>query len=134
GYWKWREVLYRSFGSPGQMIHLVRGDSHSQRTLDRVKSLLSGKLVDFLFIDGDHSYAGVKRDFEMYAPLLRPGGLAVFHDIMPDHGGFEKDQSAPFSGDVPIFWNELKRVVRTSEFIENPHQEGYGIGVAYIDR
>ena len=29
-----------------------------------------------LFIDGDHSYEGVRADFERYGRLVRPGGLS----------------------------------------------------------
>lgn len=36
---------------------------------------------DVIFIDGDHSYAGVKRDFEACRTLLSPGGLLLFHDV-----------------------------------------------------
>jgi predicted O-methyltransferase YrrM len=36
--------------------------------------------VDLLFIDGDHSYQGVKADWDTYCPLLRPGSVVVFHD------------------------------------------------------
>jgi predicted O-methyltransferase YrrM len=38
--------------------------------------------VDLIFIDGDHSYEGVKQDFEIYAPLVRSDGLIAFHDIL----------------------------------------------------
>jgi predicted O-methyltransferase YrrM len=41
------------------------------------------KRLDFLFIDGDHTYEGVKQDFEMYTPLVRKGGLVAMHDIVP---------------------------------------------------
>jgi len=43
---------------------------------------LNGEPLDFLFIDGDHTYEGVKRDFEMYSPLVRNGGIIAFHDIV----------------------------------------------------
>ena len=80
-----------------------------------------GEKLDFLFIDGDHSYDGVKADFEMYAPMVRPGGLIAFHDINPDHrslrgdrydhleetGGVPKVEGA-ISGDVPRFWSDVK--------------------------
>lgn len=36
---------------------------------------------DVIFIDGDHSYAGVSRDFEACRTLLSPGGLLLFHDV-----------------------------------------------------
>jgi predicted O-methyltransferase YrrM len=36
--------------------------------------------ADMIFIDGDHSYAGVKRDIETWLPLLNEGGLICGHD------------------------------------------------------
>lgn len=39
------------------------------------------KKVDFIFIDGDHSYEGVKKDVDLWVPKLNPGALIVMHDI-----------------------------------------------------
>ncbi|MDF1615678.1 class I SAM-dependent methyltransferase [Desulfurivibrio dismutans] len=36
--------------------------------------------INLLIIDGDHSYEGVKFDFDNYFPLLAPGGYVVFDD------------------------------------------------------
>lgn len=36
--------------------------------------------IDLLFIDGDHSYEGVKQDFELYSKLLSENGVIVLHD------------------------------------------------------
>lgn len=36
--------------------------------------------IDLLIIDGDHSYEGVKFDFDNYFPLLQPGGYVIFDD------------------------------------------------------
>tara|TARA_R110001606_G_scaffold101051_5_gene221960 strand:- start:5880 stop:12236 length:6357 start_codon:yes stop_codon:yes gene_type:complete len=38
------------------------------------------KEYDVLVIDGDHSYAGVKTDFENYAHFVRVGGYIIFDD------------------------------------------------------
>ena len=38
------------------------------------------KKIDFLFIDGDHNYEGVKADWNLYSPLLTRGSLIAFHD------------------------------------------------------
>lgn len=35
---------------------------------------------DFIFVDADHSYGGVKRDTELALSLVSPGGLIVWHD------------------------------------------------------
>lgn len=36
--------------------------------------------LDLLFIDGDHSYDGVKADWDAYNRFLKPGAIVVFHD------------------------------------------------------
>jgi predicted O-methyltransferase YrrM len=36
--------------------------------------------VDFIFIDGDHSYEGIDKDWKLYANLLKPGGIMALHD------------------------------------------------------
>lgn len=36
--------------------------------------------IDVLFIDGDHSYEGVKKDFELYSKLLSDNGIIIIHD------------------------------------------------------
>ena len=36
--------------------------------------------IDFLFIDGDHHYEGVKKDWDLYSPLLKSGSIVDFHD------------------------------------------------------
>lgn len=36
---------------------------------------------DFIFIDGDHSFEGVKRDIERYIPMLSVGGYVCFHVV-----------------------------------------------------
>lgn len=37
--------------------------------------------IDVLLIDADHAYDGIKRDFELWSPFVRPEGLILFHDI-----------------------------------------------------
>ena len=36
---------------------------------------------DLLFIDGDHNYAAVKADLDLWLPSLKPGGILAMHDI-----------------------------------------------------
>jgi len=113
--------LLRSFGRDGQKIHLVRADSHAPATLQRVTSLLGGG-VDFLFVDGDHTYNGVRLDYEMYAPLVRPGGLIAFHDIV--------DGPPEAVGGVPRFWDQLRSGrSHVEEIVADRKQGGWGIGL-----
>lgn len=118
---KW---FYQRFARRKQCLHLFRGDSHSNEMLDRVKAAFEGHPLDYLFIDGDHRYDGVKSDFEMYGPMVRKGGLIAFHDIV--------DGSSEFVGGVPDFWREIKPRYRYVEFVKDPRQGGFGIGVLYV--
>ena len=36
--------------------------------------------IDYLHIDADHSYEGVKLDFELYSKILSPNGIISIHD------------------------------------------------------
>lgn len=42
--------------------------------------------IDLLWIDGDHSYEGVRRDLEDWAGLVKPGGLLACHDYAHREG------------------------------------------------
>ena len=37
--------------------------------------------IDYLHIDGDHSYKGVKKDFELYSSIMSENGIITIHDI-----------------------------------------------------
>lgn len=37
--------------------------------------------IDFLFLDGDHSYEGVKTDVDTWLPKVKSGGVVAMHDI-----------------------------------------------------
>jgi predicted O-methyltransferase YrrM len=43
---------------------------------------LAGR-VDFVFIDGDHSYEGLMGDWTGWSPLVAPGGIIALHDSRP---------------------------------------------------
>ncbi len=106
----------------GQSLLLLRKDSHRPATLARIQQALQGEKLDFLFIDGDHSYGGVRKDFEMYSVLVRAGGMIAFHDITPC--GPPKE--------VCKLWNEIKGRYTHKEFIDQTGKEAMGIGVLWI--
>ena len=39
-----------------------------------------GIKIDYLHIDGDHSYEGVKKDFELYSTIISENGIITIHD------------------------------------------------------
>lgn len=63
---------------------LLIANSHYPESVTKVKEALGGRPLDFLFIDGDHSYEGAKQDYEMFGPLVRSGGIIGFHDVAID--------------------------------------------------
>jgi len=123
GYPRWKIPLYKAFSLPEQKLYLLRADSHSQETLGKIKNILDGRKVDFVFIDGDHTYEGVKRDFEMYSPLLSSSGLLAFHDIVvhPEEVGCE----------VSKFWGEVTASTKYKHtlIVNDPKQTSCGIGI-----
>ena len=44
-------------------------------------SVLEKESLDFVFIDGDHSYRAVKDDLAAWEPLVKRGGLVAGHDF-----------------------------------------------------
>jgi predicted O-methyltransferase YrrM len=113
-----------------QRLEVVRNDSHAEETRREVEAALAGSEVDFLMIDADHSYDGVRRDFELYAPLVRDGGLVAFHDIVP--------HTRLANIEVSRFWTEVRARYEHEEFISAGRDRGFGewggIGVLRYQR
>ena len=118
-----RRHLFESFARRGQRLVYLPLDSHSPATVERVRQVFERRPVDLLFIDGDHSAAGVAADYEMYSPLVRPGGFIGFHDIVPGR--------PEAVGGVPEFWQRIK-TDDAVEFVEGWDQGGAGIGVLQV--
>ena len=104
--------IFRRFPKSGQELHLIRADSHLAETKRQVLQLLQDEKLDVVFIDADHTYEGVSRDFEMYGPLVRSGGMVAFHDIVTHKQGTPCE--------VERFWKEVKQKYRHREFVEHP--------------
>ena len=119
---------FRKHRRKNQKLHFLRKDSHKQETKNKLLEILDGRKIDFLFIDGDHSYRGVKKDFQQYSPLVKQRGLIVLHDIL-------RHPKVP-ECKVDKFWNEMKRKYKYVEFTDREDDRGWGqwggIGVIYI--
>ncbi len=124
GGYRWYYVpVFKGFARRRQKIHLLRADSHDPETLSAVRKILGNRRLDLLFIDGDHSYEGVRADFELYHPLVRPGGVVAFHDV-----AVHTDRAC----EVSRFWDEVKQRYRHGEVIRDPNQGWAGIGLLYV--
>jgi predicted O-methyltransferase YrrM len=118
---------FRKYKRKNQHIYFLRKDSHKQETKNKLAEILDGRKIDLLFIDGDHRYKGVKKDFQLYSPLVKQIGLIVFHDIIY-HPKVPECK-------VNKFWNEIKRKYKNTAFIDKQDDRGWGqwggIGVIY---
>jgi predicted O-methyltransferase YrrM len=122
---RWRIPFFKSFAkSPAQNVVVLRSDSHKMETVEKIRKIIGPHKLDFLFIDGDHTYEGVKKDFEMYSSLVGTGGLIAFHDIVefPPNRRIE----------VSRFWNEIKQRYSYTEIIQDRNQKRAGIGVLNV--
>lgn len=63
-------------------VQMVIGKSQGLDIAMEVVHILGGAPVDFLYIDGDHHYREAMRDWILYAPLVRRGGIIVLHDAV----------------------------------------------------
>jgi cephalosporin hydroxylase len=121
---------FREYGRPEQSLHFIRADSHRVETRQTLELILAGVEIDFLMIDGDHTYEGVRRDFEMYAPLVGQGNPIAFHDTLPHPEGS--------SCQVERFWNEIRGDYRHTEFVDlgsdSLGPQYGGIGVLYWEQ
>jgi cephalosporin hydroxylase len=129
-----KRLQLKYFSRPSQKIHFIDGSSYDRETVERVRSKLNGREIDLLFIDGDHSYDGVKCDFVAYRRFVRDGGIIAFHDIVEDYETRYGRKTSLWTGDVPRFWNSIKRFYDTKEFVADSNQDGFGIGVIRYSR
>jgi predicted O-methyltransferase YrrM len=79
---------------------------------------------DWLFIDAGHYLPEVTADWNNYRPMVRPGGIAVLHDILT-HPAWP-------SIEVGQLWAEIKNTHDTFEIIADHHAQWGGIGVCLL--
>ena len=83
-----RDKNFSSLKNHGTLNNFY-GDSHS---IEAFAWLEKHKVqFDMAFIDGDHTFDGIKMDTELVIKFIKPGGLIVFHDTLIDVGSSQFD-------------------------------------------
>lgn len=103
----------RSFMKPDCNLQFYKSS-----TDDYFKQLSATVRFDVIFIDADHSYEGVKKDFGNALKHINKGGLIIFHDINSD--------ACP---GIKRIWSDVKYKHKSIEFI---HSKTCGIGLLQI--
>jgi len=71
---------YNEFVLANGKSKFYHGTSNGVNTVSDVYT--NEEPIDFLFIDGNHSYEQVLADYLMYSPLVKRGGIIAFHDTI----------------------------------------------------
>jgi predicted O-methyltransferase YrrM len=110
-------------GKMGICYHKMIAETHLKR--NKVRGLVSliekysfdavddiPAMVDFIFIDGDHSWEGISKDWPLYSNKLKPGGLMALHDtaVVAADGGHIQDSVR--------YYNEVIRHDDRFEWVE----------------
>jgi hypothetical protein len=103
----------------GYRCSALFGDSQTEAT----KRLIVGRgPYDAILIDGDHTLAGVTRDWQLYGQMAP---IVAFHDIV---GTGQREKVHGREVEVPILWDRLKAAHDVREFVA----EGSAMGIGAV--
>jgi len=95
--WNWSgiygEYLSKTEPYKDRVIELMM---YSHEAVDHVED----QSLDFVFIDAQHDYHSVKKDIELWAPKVKPGGLISGHDYDPKFPGVIQAVDESFNVEV----------------------------------
>lgn len=113
------DTLWKEYAKKyGVILQIIEESSRNLSSFTKVVNFTP--VLDFLFIDGDHSYIGAKSDYDMYSKIVRSDGIIALHDISPIEG----------TSQVSKLWEEIKQTNYTDEFLFD--STGKGIGIVYV--
>jgi predicted O-methyltransferase YrrM len=73
------ELVKEKYKNYNSNLKLIKGNSYFDETEEKFKTDCN-VLIDLLFIDGDHTFDGVKNDFERYSKYVKKNGYIIFDD------------------------------------------------------
>jgi len=78
------QKYYSNISPVKEYINTIVGDSKE------VHTQFENESVDFLFIDGDHRYEGIRTDLHNWFPKIKKGGIISGHDYFEPTCGVKK--------------------------------------------
>jgi predicted O-methyltransferase YrrM len=104
--------------------HTIRRSSNGTVVFVRTTGVEAARLysarklppADFVFIDGDHSRAGIEGDWTSWSPLLATGGIIALHDSRSYPGRNVTLDSAKYTSEV-ILCDKRFRVIDEVESV-----------------
>lgn len=106
----------------GNWVTMIRGNSADPDTRHEVIRQLAGSPPDLLFIDGSHDLESVTIDWQVFGPMVRPGGLVAFHDVEVHQGRPEVE--------VHELWKRVRSAYPSVKVTAAPG-EWAGIGIIW---
>lgn len=113
--WKSTNGVMRRLTSEGRSCKAIWGDSTSEHTIRSARALGP---YDAVFIDANHFYNYVSKDWENYSPMATK--FVAFHDI--------RNKKC----EVPRFWGELRERHEHREITLDPAGRFNGIGIIML--
>jgi predicted O-methyltransferase YrrM len=80
----------------GTVVWLRQTGAEAART-----SCVLAAPFDFVFVDGNHTYEGLRQDWEDWSPLIEPGGIIALHDSLLPEGKLDAG-SVRYSNEVVV--------------------------------
>lgn len=103
-------ILDAEFSDVKDRCSFIRGNTHSQETIDMVKNHLGeGELFDMSFIDAGHSFEDITLDWQNYYPLIRSGGVLMLHDTVNSDAGVRDFWPSIQDEKFNITWGDSRR-------------------------
>ncbi len=113
--------LYKKWQPMYVHLKVIKGNSHDDEIVEQIRG--HGP-YDWVFIDAGHYLAEVTRDWELYRPMVSPGGICVFHDILT-HPAWP-------SIEVGQLWDRIRQQHLTFEIVQDRDAEWGGLGIVLL--
>ena len=100
------ERKLRQYIAPTQSYTMIEGNSVAPDTVAGVERALGGEKADLIFLDLSHMYDHFLQEVELYLPLVKSGGLLMFHDALWEgnqHGKGKAQAALAIDRFLPVY-------------------------------